>query len=137
MSHFTPRELPILSVAKKNASGSDMAKGVGVKLSQSADDEIALSDTPGTDVFFGVTRSIIKNGDWGDILVLGLAVVLGGETVTQGKLLTVGTGGKFFAHASSAGDTDLVAGVSNRDVQADVLTEMWLSGPGNSRQTED
>ena len=137
MSHFTPRELPILSVAKYNNTGSTIPKGTAIKLSQSVDDEIAVCDTPGTDVFFGVAREAILDKTWGDIMVLGLAVILPGDTVTQGKLMTVGTSGKFVAHASSAGDTDLVAGVSNRDCADGVLSEMWLSGPGNSRQTED
>lgn len=137
MAHFTPRELPILSIAKYNNTGSAIAKGVAVKLSQSVDDEIAVCDTPGTDVFYGVAREAIANGAWGDVLVLGKAVILAGGTFTQGKRLTVGTGGKFVEWAPSAGDTDLIAGVSERDGADTYLTEMILTGPGSSGQTED
>jgi hypothetical protein len=138
MSHYTPRELPILSVAKKNSTGVTIPKGSIVALSQSADDLITLATDPKAHIIFGVTREDIADGNWGDVLVLGLAEVLGGSGgFTQGKRITCGASGRAVNCAPSAADTNSLLGVSNRDGADGVLSEVWLAGPGSAIQTED
>lgn len=132
-THYTPTEMPFVSRSKKNTTGGTLSKGTAVKLKTTANDEILACAADG-DVFYGIVREDILDGAWGDIMVIGKAVVLAGGTFTQGVQLKASTGGKLIAWTAASGAVAHIAGVSERDGAADTLTEAWINGPGNMAQ---
>lgn len=113
----------------KNTSGSDMAKGVIVKLkaTPTVPDEIDLEAT-NTGAILGVTMEAITNGSWGNVQIRGKAAVLAGGTIAVGARCMPTTGGKSLT--ATAGNTVLglavTAGASNE------LHEVELLGPGGA-----
>jgi hypothetical protein len=113
----------------KNTSGSDMAKGVIVKMkaSPTVPDEIDLEATA-TGVIYGVTQNAISNGEWGDVVIRGRAEVLAGGTIAAGVRVMPTTGGKSLT--ATAGNS--VLGVAITAGTASALHEVELLGPGGA-----
>ncbi len=113
----------------KNTSGSDMARGVFVKLkaSPTVPNEIDLEAT-NTGAVYGVTANAIADGEWGDVYVGGSVPVLAGGTIAAGVRVMPTTGGKSLT--ATAGNSG--AGLAVTAGAADALHEVELSGPGGA-----
>jgi len=113
----------------KNTSGSDMAKGVIVKLkaSPTVDDEIDL-EAANDGAIYGVTMQAISDAAWGNVQVLGRALVLASTTVAAGVRVMPTTGGKTLT--ATTGNS--VLGLAVTAGAADELHEIELSGPGGA-----
>jgi hypothetical protein len=129
---FTPREVPILSIGKKNTSGGALAKGTIVKL-KAADDEIEAASGV-TDELYGVTRHQADDGEWVEILVYGVAIVVAGGTIARGNRLTTDASGNAVAAAPATGVNNSILGLANRAAASTELFEVVLAGPGTIMQ---
>lgn len=123
---FAPREIPVLSVSKKNSTGAPIVKGKLVKLNASNDDEILLCAAD-TDAFFGITRADIPIGEFGDIGVIGQYAALAGGSVTRGQKVGPDATGNVIAVTV---DKKTIAGLANRSAASTELFEIILTGPG-------
>lgn len=112
-----------------NGTGSDIAKGVIVKLkvAPSQNFEVEIEATS-TGVIYGVTQNIIENGRTGDIVVGGVAEVLAGGTITPGVRVMPTTGGKSLT--ATAGNS--VLGIALTTGTASALHNVVLSAPGGA-----
>jgi len=121
-------ERPLETLGCKNATGSDIP---AKRFVTGTEDSITLTAAD-TDPILGVTRSVIKAGQYGPVMLRGKAVVtagVGGTTAAvrvkpeaaTGKAIIWGTG-------KSEG------GIARDTVSADVDVEVELSGPGITAQ---
>ena len=122
--------------AKKNSTGATLAKGTVVKLS-AANDDLILKPAAIADAAYGVTMSDILDGQWGDVQLRGIALVLAGTGgVTRGDRLTHDTAGfgRVSTAAPAGGTNNAFVGVANRSAAVGVLTEVELAAPGGQIQ---
>lgn len=108
-----------------NTSGADIPKGTIVKYKATGDREI-LAAAAATDTLLGVAGEDIADGNWGRVVIRGVAQVLAGGALTRYGKVTSNAAGK----AADAVATNSVLGIV-RDVGAlDELVEVELVGPG-------
>lgn len=120
--------------SKKNSSGSDIAANTVVMLDSTADLVILPSGT--TVPMFGVTMEVIKNGYWGSVQVMGMAVCRAhGALATPGVKLMPTTAGRVDAWSAGAGTNAALVGLLGTTAGAqDDLVEVELAGPGAIQQ---
>lgn len=113
----------------KNTSGSDMVKGVIVKLkaTPTVEDEIDLEET-NTGAIYGVTLNAIADGRYGDIVISGRAEVLAGGTIAVGVRVMPTTAGASLT--ATAGNS--VLGLAVTAGASGALHEVELLGPGGA-----
>ncbi len=122
--------------AKKNSTGATLPRGTVVKLSAATDDLI-LKPTAIADAHYGVVMNDILDGQWGDVQIRGIAVILAGTGgVTRGDRLThdAANFGRVSTAAPAGGANNALVGVANRTAAAGVLTEAELAAPGSMMQ---
>jgi len=120
---FTPREVPIYSIGKKNNEASaTISKGMACKLDTAADDGIKKCSAT-TDPAIGIAREDIVVGTWGGVLVLGTAVCLAGGMVHRGDKVSPDSASKV---ATTTTNKDRVLGIANREAVVGELFEVLL-----------
>lgn len=120
--------------AKKNATGSTIAKARVVKLD--TDSEEILLPGATTDHLYGVTLAAIPNLAYGDIQTRGRAIcTAAGALATRGILLMTDTAGKVVAWSAAGGTNAAVVGTLETTAAADGdEVEVELAGPGVIKQ---
>lgn len=93
-----------------NGSGSTIVKGKIVKLHSSGPAGGIVVGAAATDPLYGVAMADIPNGEWGDVQIGGVGLVLAGGVVNQG------------AQVTSDGDGDGVAASSGNATIGTALT---------------
>jgi hypothetical protein len=109
-----------------NDSGSTIVKGKIVKLHSAGVPGTIRVGAAATDPLYGVAMADIPNGEYGDVQIGGVAIVLGGGVVAQGAQVTSDADGDGVAAASgnSTIGTALTAGANTE------YFEVELTGPG-------
>ncbi len=113
-------EFLVLTQRKKNTTGSTIKQGFAVKLS--ADGGIAPCAAD-TDVLYGVALEDIRDGDSGNIGVIGTYRCLAGDAVTSGQRVGPDANGRFIAVTE---DQKTVAGVAEQSAARNALFEVSL-----------
>lgn len=113
----------------KNASGSDIPANTVVK--RGATEDLIVLPAATTDRVYGVTMSIIKNGEWGDLQIEGRATCRAhGALATPGTALMPTTAGRVDTWAAAGGTNAALVGVQNTTAAAqDELIEVDLATP--------
>lgn len=84
----------------KNATGSEIGKGLVVALD--SDKQEMILPAAATDICFGVTMEVVADGAYGNVQILGTALVqAGGVLATVGIELQPETDGQVIAHTST------------------------------------
>ncbi len=122
----TLTERPEVTLGCLNSTGSDIAAGVCVT---GTEDAITLPGANQTDPILGITRSIIKNGSRGPVMIRGKAIAVAGAA-------GVGTAGDRVGYEASTGlvvtysGAHSQIGVARYAAATTVSTEVELLGPG-------
>jgi hypothetical protein len=114
----------------KNTSGTDMVKGVIVKLKATpiVPGEVDL-ETSNTGAIYGVTNEAIANGKWGGIAIRGRVEVLGGGTIATGvRVMPTAAGASLTCTAGNS-----VLGIAVTDGALAAYHVVELTGPGGAR----
>lgn len=113
----------------KNTSGSDMAKGVIVKLKATPTETLEIDlEATNTGVIYGVTMEAITNGERGNVQIRGIAEVLAGGTIAVGVRCMPTTAGASLT--ATAGNS--ILGVAVSAGASGSLHMVELAGPGGS-----
>lgn len=121
----TLTERPEVTLGCLNSTGSDIAAGVCVT---GTEDAITLPGANQTDPILGITRSIIKNGSRGPVMIRGKAIAVAGAAGVTG-------GGRVGYEASTGLVVDYSGahsqvGMARYTAATTVSTEVELLGPG-------
>jgi hypothetical protein len=110
-----------------NGTGSDIAANVFVKHASGANKNVSLP-AGDTDPILGVTMAKIKNGQWGDVQIRGIALVKAAGAVTAKARVTTNNAGKAVDWTAAGGRS--VGGTSyDTGTNLDDLLEVELAGP--------
>lgn len=120
----TLTERPDVTISGYNGTGVDIAAGIFVT---GTEDAITLPAAT-TDPILGVTRSIVKAGQRGPVMLRGKAIVTAGVGGTTVKVRVMPEAATGKAAIWSSGNS--VGGIARTTVIADAQTEVELLGPG-------
>lgn len=118
-----------------NGSGADIGPNLCVMGDSSVADGIKLPAAIDSAIK-GVTRSTIKNGEWGDIVVAGGSTVPIKNTggIAKDARLMPQTDGTVATFSVSSGSNASLVGLANEAALTGEISEMQFVGPAVSRQ---
>lgn len=123
-------------LSRYNGTGADIAAGVAVTADTTKTDGIKLP-AANDDPIVGITTKVIKDGEWGDLIVLpGTIVPMVAEAggVTVGDRLMPHTNGTAKTLAAAAGTNVSLLGIAMRTAAGGATFEVHFAGPFQSRQ---
>ena len=133
MTIAQPRSIPAGLRSAYNGTGADIGYGLAVKASTAIDEGVLLP-AASTDPVLGITRALIKNGEFGTVQTRGLATAIAGAAVTRGDRVMATAAGKLITFVAGAGNA--VVGIAKQTTTADGEEfEVELSGPANFATT--
>jgi hypothetical protein len=117
-----------------NGTGGAIAKGTIVKLKTSSPAQPGeiVAGAAATDTFYGVAANAIPNGEWGDVQVRGVALVLVGAAGLAAGQLQITSDGSGKAVAAASGNTLLGQGLYTGALVQDDLAEVELTPGGEA-----